>query len=456
MFKLKNKIYNKIITVKQAMIQAVIFEGVKATVQKTKFKFLTVAVLAAFTILLAGCPNGGANTNQSGPGDVDPNEVAATVNGSSIKLVEVERAIKQQAQGQESKLSQLELANARLKILEQLIQQEVLFQKAEAEKTIPTDEEVSAAFNKQKTESGLSAEAFDKKMKEIGETEDSARDKIKRGLAIQKLVDKIAGKVEPPKDSEIEAFYNGNKEAFVKKRGVKLAAIVIDPKKTGEGDPTVDEASTSLRLKEIGQQLNQGSDFATIAREKSEDPSRVRGGDLGYLSEEQLKQNFPQLAAGFMNANTKIGQVVGPVNIAGRLFIFKLQERIEKEENLTLESPGVRKQITDSLVNARKSLLSASYAAIAMNDAKIENYLARKVVENPNELSGARPASTGKEDKKAANTNTESNSKSNANAESKKDDKADDKKGDEKKADDKKEEAKSDSNSNAKAGDEKK
>ena len=44
------------------------------------------------------------------------------------------------------------------------------------------------------------------------------------------------------------------------------------------------------------------------------------------------------------------------------------------------------------LVNNRKQLLAASYQAIAMNEAKIENFLAKKVVDNPNELSGARPA----------------------------------------------------------------
>ena len=78
-----------------------------------------------------------------------------------------------------------------------------------------------------------------------------------------------------------------------------------------------------------------------------------------------------------------------------RHYIFKLQERIEKEENLTLESPDVRPQINEMLVNNRKQLLAASYQAIAMNEAKIENLLAKRVVDNPNELSGARPASTG-------------------------------------------------------------
>jgi len=93
-----------------------------------------------------------------------------------------------------------------------------------------------------------------------------------------------------------------------------------------------------------------------------------------------------------MNPQTQIGQIF-TAPMQGKYYILKLQERSDRDEALTLESPGVRQQVTDSLINARKQLLAASYQAIAMNEAKVENYLARKVVENPNELSGARPAS---------------------------------------------------------------
>jgi hypothetical protein len=83
----------------------------------------------------------------------------------------------------------------------------------------------------------------------------------------------------------------------------------------------------------------------------------------------------------------------------GRYLILKLQRKQETDEDRTLESPGVRQEITDYLINSRKQLLAASYQAMAMNEAKVENFLAKKVVENPNELSGARPAP-------AANSNT--------------------------------------------------
>jgi parvulin-like peptidyl-prolyl isomerase len=385
-------------------------------VQQFKFKFLTIALLAVVSIGFSACgePTTPAGNNAGGQ-TTAPAGNAATVNGKAITLAEVERAAKAQAGEQWSKLSPLELAQARLQVLQGLIQTEVLYQRAEAEKTIPSDDEITTALNKAKTESGRSAEEFQKEMEKVGETDATLRETIKKQLAINKLVEKISGKVEPPKDAEIEAFFKGNPEAFVKKKGVKLSAVVVDPRKGGEGDKTVDEASSALVIKEVGTKLAQGADFATVAREYSEDQSRANGGDLGYISEEQLKQSFPQLA-GFMNPQFPIGRLAGPFNLEGKFYIFKLVERSDKDETLTLESPGVRQQITDALTNGRKGLVREAYAAQAMNEAKIDNLLLKKIIESPNDLSGARPASTPNANANAnANANT-ANTNANANA----------------------------------------
>jgi hypothetical protein len=397
------------------MNEIVNFEGVKATVQNTRNKFLNVTFLALISIALIGCKSIGSSDTTATGTNVDPNGAAATVNGKAIKTEEVERGVKQQAQGQESKLSPLELAGARLQILGGLIQDEVLYQKAEKEATVPKDDDVTAEINRKKTTSGLSAEKFDEQMKQAGFTDATYRENVKRDLAVKGLIEKITGKIEPPKDSEIDAFYNGNKAAFVNKRGVKLAAIVIDPANNGEGDTTTNEQEAVIRGNEIIKQLQQGQNFADIAREKSEDQSRLQGGDLGYVTEDELKQNFtPQVAATLMNEKFPIGNVL-PVPMQGKFFILKLQERKLNDENLTLESPGVREKVIEQLIGARKQLLSQSYAAIAMNEAKIENFLAQKVVSNPNELSGARPASA-QDETTNANTNSAVNANTNTSA----------------------------------------
>ncbi|MGI8556234.1 MAG: SurA N-terminal domain-containing protein [Pyrinomonadaceae bacterium] len=366
----------------------VYFEGVIVNVRKAKFKVSVIALLALLTaFIFSACSS--MTTAPSG----NPSDTAATVNGKAINMEDVERVIKQQGQGQEAKLSPLELAQARLQVLDGLIQQEVMYQKAEKEGVVPKDEDVTAEFNKTKQTSGLSQEKFDEEMKKAGETEASARETIKKQLAIKALIDKITSKVEPAKDSEVAESFKGNPDFFTKKRGAKLAAIVVDPSNSGEGDTTTDAASAAQKIKEIAAQLNQGADFATVARENSEDQSRIQGGDLGYFTEDMLRQTFgDQIAAGFMNPQTPNGKVVGPFNIQGKYYIIKLQERIDKDEAQTLESPGVRQSIVDSLLDARKRLVAASYQSMAMDEAKIENFLAKRIVGNPNELSGARPA----------------------------------------------------------------
>ena len=400
-------------------------KGVKAIVQINRKGILNLAGIAVLAAFFTAC-GGGATTGNSTVGGGDPAEVAATVNGKTITMQDVDRGVKQQAQGQETKLSQLELAGARLQVLQSLVEQEVMFQKAEKENMVPTEDEISGEVNKNKTASGLSVEEFDKQLTQAGLDEKSFRESIKKRLAIQKLVDKVTARIETPKDKEITDFFNSNPEMFVKKRGVRLAAIVIDPSDSGQGDLTKNATEAQQKVQEVVGKVSQpASDFAALAREYSEDGSKMQGGDLGYISEESLKQNFgEQIASAFMNPSFAVGKITNAIPLNGKAYIFKLQERIEKDETLTLESPDVRPQIQQMLVDNRKQLLAASYQALAMNEAKIVNNLAKKVVDNPNELSGARPAGSSapantNANAAAANTNSSSanaNAASNANA----------------------------------------
>jgi len=364
-------------------------------VQNFNFRFLAAALLTLGVAILGACGGGPV------PNGVDPNETAATVNGQAIKMEDVDRAMKQQTQGQESRLSPLELAGARLQVLQSLIEQEVMYQKAQKDNAVPSEDEITAEVNKRKVDSHLSAEEFNKQMNQAGFDEKSFRENIKKGLAIQKLVDKITGKIEAPKDQEIQDFYNGNKDAFVKKKGIKLAAIVIDPANSGEGDTSTDEQSARLKANDIIGKLKAGQDFASLAREFSEDQSKFQGGDLGYLAEDDLRQAFGDQTSASLMSQVQVGGLA-TAQSQGKLFILKVQDKSDRDEPLTLDSPGVRQQVIDALANNRKQLLTASYQAVAMNEAKIENFLAKKVVDNPNELSGARPAPS-------ANSNTAAN-----------------------------------------------
>jgi len=348
-------------------------------------KVLTLTCLVAAGLILSGCDSGGSEAKDT--------QVAATVNGRNIMLKEVERGVSQQYGGSASSLNQLQMAQARLEMLNNLIQREVMFQRAEREKLLPTEAQIDGAIATQKQ--GMTAEDFDKTLKAQNLSVESFREEARKSLAINALQDKYNGKIEIS-DREVEEYYTNNRQQFVKGRGVGLTMIVVDPadnSNTGIKDDAKSEEQAKAKIDSIYQQLQGKADFASVARAKSEDYNSItRGGDAGFATEQDLKtNNFPsELISNFFGP-MQVGDYTQPVNFNGKWYIFKLAEKHLTAENLTLESPGVRQQIAQVLTEQHKTVLNAALLETAINEAKIVNHLAAEMLRNPGNL-GLRPA----------------------------------------------------------------
>ena len=353
-------------------------------------KVLAVTCLATIGLVLNGCSSSGTEAKDT--------MVAATVNGRNIMLNEVERAIAQQTNGNPSSLNQLAMAQARLTVLDTLIKREVMFQRAEKEKLLPTEAQIDGAIATQKQNSGMTAEDFDKSLKAQNMSMETLRDEARKTLAISALQDKYNGKIDIS-DREVEEYYNANRQDFKNERGVSLAMIMVDPadnSSTGITDDAKNETDAKLKIDNIYQQLQGKADFATVARARSEDINSLRGGgDIGFATEDDLKRNnFPPELISSLFGSMQVGDYTQPAHFSNKWYIFKLAERRLTAENLTLESPGVRQQITQALTNQRKQILNAALLETALNDAKIVNHLATNMINNPSNL-GLRPAAEG-------------------------------------------------------------
>ncbi len=343
--------------------------------QRKYQRFMWLAAVALGASMIAAC----------GPGAEAPsNTVAATVNAKKIMLSEVERIINQQAQGKQSQFSAHDLAQARLQVLEKLIQREVLFQRADQEKLLPTEEQITTAINQQKQQTGMTDEDFARQLKEQNMTMEALREEAKKDLAINSLQDKYAGKV-TISDREVEEYYNANKSKFVNERGVGLAVIIVDPADNSQQGITNDakgDADAKAKADSIYQTLKGGaSDFATVARARSEDPqSLLKGGDIGFFSEDGLRQaGLPKELTDQFMGPMAVGAITEPKLVNNRWYIFKLG--------------SVRQQIALELTNQRKEILNAALVEVALSEAKIVNSLAANMLSNPANL-GLRPAST--------------------------------------------------------------
>ncbi|HVG38709.1 MAG TPA: SurA N-terminal domain-containing protein [Pyrinomonadaceae bacterium] len=341
-------------------------------------------------LLIAGCDGSKGGANASGGKDT---AVAATVNGKNIMLSEVDTILNQQVAGQQSQLSPLQLAAARLQVLDGLVQQQVLYQRAEKEKLLPSEDEITQEINAQKQQKRMTEEEYARMLQESKQTEQSLREIARRDIAVRKLQEKIIGRISIS-DKEVEEFYNGNKQQFVNARGIGLADIVVDPKDNGAADDAKSDVEAKSKIDVIYQRLKSGADFADVARQRSEDPSNIRGGDIGFATEEQLKQTgFPPDLIGRFFTGMQVGDYTAPVRFPnGAWYIFKLTGRQLQNENLTIDSPGVKDQIKDGLIKQRQQLLNAALLSVAMNEAKIENNLAVNMLNSPSNLSGLRPA----------------------------------------------------------------
>ena len=233
--------------------------------------------------------------------------------------------LSQQTGGKPEQLNQLQLAAARLQILDSLIQREVLYQRAEREKVLPTDAQIDGFVANQKQ--GMTSEEFEKTLQAQNLTMERFREEARKELAITALQDKYNGKINIS-DREVEDYYNTNRQQFVSARGVALAMIAVDPADNsaqGVRDDAKNATDAKLKIDNIYQQLQGGADFATVARAKSEDAASVRtGGDIGFASEDDLRNNNfpPELISSFFGP-MQVGDYTQPSQIERQVVHFQ-------------------------------------------------------------------------------------------------------------------------------------
>jgi parvulin-like peptidyl-prolyl isomerase len=177
---------------------------------------------------------------------------------------------------------------------------------------------------------------------------------------------------------------------------VALSDIIIDPADNGAKFDAKGEAQAEQRIRDIKTRLNNGADFATIARQLSEHQSAYQSGDLGFLPRSQFA-DLPQMmglpaSLGDKLYSMEVGDVTEPIkDSAGRWHIFKVTGKQTETRDRSLDDPSVRKEIQDAILAQRKQVVDAAIQARARDEAKIENFLAQRMLENPNSFGVLRP-----------------------------------------------------------------
>ena len=312
----------------------------------------------------------------------------AKVNGKKILRADVEKYYKNQTAQSPQPPSPEEAESLRLAILKQLIDDEIMLQRAEKDGLLATEEEVNSKLNEVKAP--YTQEQFQERLKERGLTEDDLKREFRRNITIEKVINKeITSKI-TISDSDITAYYNAHKAEFnlVEPR-YHLAQIVVTStpgESSSVKNKALNEADARKKIQMVENRLESGEDFATVAMNYSEDPSTAsNGGDMGFIPESAIKSDP---TAREIVAKLKVGQAssVIPVSdpstrqVAG-FRIVKLLAR-EPAGQRELSDPRVQQTIREQLRGRREQLLKAAYYEVARDEAKVDNYYAQQVLKN--------------------------------------------------------------------------
>jgi peptidyl-prolyl cis-trans isomerase D len=150
-------------------------------------------------------------------------------------------------------------------------------------------------------------------------------------------------------DQELKTEYDQHIDGFKRPEQVHARHILI---KTG-GERT--DAQAQQEIEAIRKRIAGGADFATVAKEVTEDTgSKPSGGDLGFFGRGQMVKEFEDAAF-----NAKPGEVTGPVRSP---FGFHLIQVLEKKDAALVPFEEVKEQIRARLAFTRAGELAATKA----------------------------------------------------------------------------------------------
>lgn len=162
-------------------------------------------------------------------------------------------------------------------------------------------------------------------------------------------------------DREVRAYYDANNDKFTEPEKVKLSIILlrVDPSSGAKVWET-----TRKEADKIHKQLKSGTDFAEMAKLRSQDGSAQNGGNLGYVHRGMLGDEVHQQID-----KIKIGDISEPVVVLEGVLIFRLDGR--KLPNLR-EFSEVKDRARSLLEREKADEAWQNYLAQLRKAAKVE------------------------------------------------------------------------------------
>lgn len=336
-------------------------------------RLLSILLITALpALILAGCSKekseqDGAEESQTDMGHVENTDFGkrvVSINGQNITESEVAREEAMVMQRMASRLNPQQLESMKPNIRKQavgsIVNRTLLMQAAESEGIEVSKEAITAKEDEIKKEFE-SEEALNEQLKKSGMTMKEVLEEVEMGMKVEELIKKQTAHVKKATDEDVEEFYNSNTERFRQPERVRASHVLV---KVGAEDTEQTKSEKRRKIEKIQMDIKQGGDFAAIASEYSDCPSKASGGDLGFFSRGQMVKPFEDSAFAL-----KPGEITGVVETKFGYHVIKLNER---EGARTIPLNEVREDIADYLDRIKKQEEIKKYISGLHDAATIE------------------------------------------------------------------------------------
>lgn len=302
-------------------------------------------------------------------------EIVAVVNGEKISITELDQyANMQQLVMQlyqsnqqftqlllQSEAGQNLMNKYRKTKLDGLITSELLKMEAKNRNIKLNEEEKDQMFNQQlekiKSSNNMSEEQL---LSTLSQQGISSLDEYKKvflesnseNLLVNKLMQEVTSDIDIS-DERAKEYYNNNKSEFEHQKQVNASHILVNDEETAN---------------EVIENLNNGDDFAELAKEYSEGPSASDGGKIGFFQKGDMVAPFEEKAF-----DMDVGEITDKaVKTEYGYHVIKINDT---KEAGTASFEEVKSSIKENLANNEKQNIWDQFVRELRDEAEIEKKL---------------------------------------------------------------------------------
>jgi parvulin-like peptidyl-prolyl isomerase len=254
------------------------------------------------------------------------------------------------------------------RVIDDLLRKRLIAQEIERRRIVisPTDidDRTEIEWERILRQNNLTEEQAAQILQRQGRTLESFKRELRQAVELhlqtERLRDLVVGPIEPT-EQELSAYLEEHREDYDTPEEVHARHILI---RVPEGASEAEIAQAKKHIEDIKKELENGADFAELAKKYSQDPgSAPNGGDLGFFRRGQMVREFEDAAF-----SLEPGQISDPVRTQFGFHLIKVEEKKPAQHP---ELAQIRERVLKDYIAAERDRRFEQFYAELKAHAKI-------------------------------------------------------------------------------------